>query len=43
MTIVKRPLIPALVHDDTTRIIICIVGLIIVSYILYRIALYYGR
>lgn len=43
VTIVKKPLVPQLVHDESTRIIICVIGLILVSFTLYKIAQYYGR
>lgn len=43
VTIVKKPLFPPLVHDDTTRIIICVIALLIVSFTLYHIGKYYGR
>lgn len=37
VTIVKKPLLPPLVHDDTSRMIISVIGIIVFSYILYRI------
>lgn len=37
-TIVKKPLLPPLIHDDITRLIVCAVGILLFSYILYRIA-----
>lgn len=37
-TIVKKPLFPALVHDDTTRIIILSVILVFCIVTLYRLA-----
>jgi len=43
VAIVKKPLLPQMVHDDMTRIIISIFGLIIISLILYKIAKYYGN
>lgn len=43
VTIVKKPLLPQMVHDDTTRTIISIIGLILVSFTLYHIGRYYGR
>ena len=43
VTIIKKPLFPALVHDDTTRIIVCVVCLLLVSYILYKVGKYYGQ
>ena len=36
VTIVKKPLFPPLVHDDTTRFFVCAVGIVISLYILYR-------
>lgn len=43
ITIVKKPLLPQMVHDDTTRTIILIIGLVLVSFTLYNIGKYYGR
>ena len=34
---IKKPLLPPLVHDDTTRLIVCTIGILLASYILYRI------
>jgi len=39
---VNKPLVPTLVHDDITRIIICTVGLLLASFALYKIMKYYG-
>jgi hypothetical protein len=34
---VNRPIVPAIIHDDTTRLIVCLVGTLIFGYITYRI------
>lgn len=39
---VNRPLVPTLVHDDTTRLIICAVGIVLASFTLYKIMKYYN-
>jgi len=39
---VNRPLVPTLVHDDTTRMVIIILGILISTLITYRIMRYYG-
>lgn len=36
-TIVKKPLFPPLVHDDATRTAICLVGIVVCLYVLYRV------
>lgn len=41
-TIVRRPLCPTLVHDEPTRIVLCVVGLVVCSYLIYRIMRHYG-
>lgn len=38
VSIVRRPICPTLVHNDNTRIIICILGLLICCMIYYMIA-----
>ena len=43
VTIVKKPLVPTLVHDPVTRVYICAIGLLLVLSILYHIGKYYGR
>lgn len=43
VTIVKKSLVPTLVHDPITKIYICAIGLLIVLSILYHIGKYYGR
>jgi hypothetical protein len=35
-TIVKKPLFPTLIHDDTTRIIILLVILVVCLYTLFQ-------
>ena len=37
----KKQLVPTLVHDDFTRILISIIGLLFSSIILYRLMKYY--
>ena len=37
VTIVKKPLLPPMIHDDTTRIVVCLIGIVIGIYFLYRI------
>lgn len=39
----KKPIVPVLVHDESTRLMIIIPSLLVVSYILYRTMIYYGR
>jgi hypothetical protein len=34
--------VPVLIHDDPTRIFISLIGLLILSAILYRVMRYYG-
>jgi len=43
VTIVKKPLVPILVHDPVTRIYICAIGILIILSVLYHIGKYYGR
>jgi len=43
VTIVRKPLLPTLVHDPITRIYICAIGLLLVLSVLYHIGKYYGR
>jgi hypothetical protein len=42
ISIVRRPICPTFIHDDPTRIFICLIGLLILSAILYRILKYYN-
>jgi len=35
--------VPVLVHDDFTRIFICLTGLLLLSAILYRVIRYYNN
>lgn len=39
---VNKPLVPILVHDDTTRLIICVAGIILISFVLYKIMRYFN-
>lgn len=43
VTIIRKSLLPTLVHDPITRIYICAIGLLIVLSVLYHIGEYYGR
>lgn len=40
-TVVSRPLFPPLVHDDDTRLVICVVGVVVCLYVLYRVMRYF--
>lgn len=40
-TVVSKPLFPPLVHDDTTRVAICVVGIVVCLYVLYRVMRYF--
>jgi len=42
VTIVKRPICPTFVHDDTTRMVICVVGTLLCIYLHYRILKYFN-
>lgn len=42
-TIVRKPICPTFIHDDLTRNIVCIIGIVITSYILYKIMQYYAK
>jgi hypothetical protein len=37
LTIVKRPLCPTFIHDDTTRLIVSVIGIVICSGILWKV------
>lgn len=37
VTIVKKPLLPPLIHDETTKMIVCSVGIVIGLLILYKV------
>jgi len=37
VSIVKRPICPTFIHDDPTRIFICLIGLLVLSAVFYRI------
>jgi hypothetical protein len=37
---VTKQLIPTFIHDDTTRIVICIAGILLMLYILYEVMRY---
>lgn len=34
---VNKPIVPPIIHDDTTRIVVCLLGTLIFGYITYRI------
>lgn len=40
---VNKPIVPTLIHDETTRLIILTIIILLFSYILYRTMRYYGR
>lgn len=40
-TVVKRPLCPTLIHDDTTRMVVMAVGLLVCIYAIYRVMRYF--
>lgn len=40
---VNKPIVPTLIHDDNTRLIVIAVGLVIVFTILYKLVKHYGR
>jgi hypothetical protein len=40
---VNRPLVPTLVHDDTTRMVIIVCGLLICGLILYGFMRYFNE
>jgi uncharacterized membrane protein YccC len=42
ISIVSRPIVPTFIHDDLTRIFISLVGLLVLSAILYRFVRYYN-
>jgi hypothetical protein len=39
---VNKPIVPTLIHDDNTRLIVIAVGLVIVFTILYKLVKHYG-
>lgn len=39
----RKPLVPTLIHDESTRVIVIIILLLLSSAILYRVMRYYGR
>lgn len=41
-TPVRKPICPTFIHDEPTRMVICIVGIVICSYIIYKIIRYYN-
>jgi len=41
-TVVSRPLLPTFIHDDLSRLILSIIGIVVVAYIFKRIADYYN-
>jgi len=40
---VNRPLVPTLVHDDLLRLLICLTGIVLVVFGLYKIMKYYNE
>lgn len=34
---VRRPICPTLIHDETTRLVVCVVGIVVCLYVLYRV------
>lgn len=43
VTIVRKPICPTFVHDETTRIIICTIGIIIGVFCIYKIMVYFNK
>lgn len=41
-SIVRRPLCPTFVHDETTRVVICVVGIVLCLYANYKILKYFN-
>lgn len=39
---IRRPICPTFIHDDQTKIIISLIGICLLSYILYRILNYFN-
>jgi hypothetical protein len=39
---VNKPIVPTLIHDDNTRLIVIAVGLVVVFSILYKLLKYYA-
>jgi len=42
ISIVSKPIVPTFVHDDPTRIFLSLIGLLLLSAILYRVVRYYN-
>jgi hypothetical protein len=42
IAVVRHPICPTFIHDDITRIFISLIGLLLLSAILYRILRYYN-
>lgn len=40
---VNKPLVPTLIHDDTTRMIVIVLGLIVCGLITYRFMRYFNH
>lgn len=40
---IRKPICPTFIHDDPTRIVICIIGIIICGYVLYKIMKYFNE
>lgn len=43
VTIVRKPICPTLVHDETTRVIICVVGIVISILCMYKLMVYFNK
>lgn len=41
-TIVRKPLCPTLIHDEPTRILVCLVGIVFCSVVLWRVMRYFN-
>lgn len=41
-SVVRRPICPTFVHDDTTRVVICVVGIVLCLWANYRILKYFN-
>lgn len=41
-TVVSKPLFPPLVHDEETRVAVCLVGLLFCAFVLYRVMRYFN-
>lgn len=41
-TLVNRPLCPPLIHDDSTRIAVSLIGTVVCLYVMYRVMRHFG-